>query len=44
MMLLPHHWWAPILLAGVLALDVALSIRPARFIVDCLDGVGFPRQ
>ena len=43
MTLLPHAWWLPALLAAVLLVDVLLSIRPAAFIRDCLDGVRFPR-
>ncbi|MGO1236551.1 DoxX family protein [Microbacterium gubbeenense] len=44
MILLPHVWWLPALLALVLLIDVVLSLRPPKFIRDCLDGVGFPRE
>lgn len=44
MILVPHLWWLPALLAGVLLIDAALSIHPPRFIHDCLDGVRFPRE
>ena len=41
MILLPHVWWLPALLALVLLIDVVLSLRPPKFIRDCLDGVAF---
>ncbi|WP_016701156.1 DoxX family protein [Actinoalloteichus spitiensis] len=44
MTLVPALWWLPAALASVLLLDAALSIRPPKFIRDCLDGVGFPRE
>lgn len=44
MILLPF-WWVPsVLLAAVLLADVALSIRPVRFIRDCLHSVRFPEE
>lgn len=42
--LLPEPWWLTAILAFVLLVDVALSVRPARFIAVCLDGVRFPRD
>jgi hypothetical protein len=44
MNLLPEPWWLDVALAAALATDVVLSIAPPKFIRDCLDGVGFPRQ
>lgn len=44
MNLLPDPWWLPATLAAVLLFDAAASLRPPRFIRDCLDGVGFPRE
>src|SRR4051794_4308557 len=44
MNLLPDPWWLVVALSAALALDVGLSIRPPKFIRDCLNGVGFPRQ
>lgn len=44
MSLLPDPWWIPALLAALLLVDAAASLRPPRFIRDCLDGVGFPRE
>ncbi|MGY4644502.1 DoxX family protein [Cellulomonas sp. URHB0016] len=41
---LPDPAWAVVALAALLLLDVALSIRPPAFIVDCFDGVHFPRE
>lgn len=43
-LLLPTTWWPTILLAVVLLADIIMSIRPMKFIQDCLDGVGFPRD
>lgn len=43
MTLLPDPWWIPLVLAGALLFDAAASVRPPRFISDCLEGVGFPR-
>lgn len=31
-------------LAFILLADAAMSVKPMRFIADCLDGVQFPRQ
>ena len=44
MTLLADPWWLPSVLAAAVALDAVLSIRPPRFIRDCLDGVRFPRD
>ena len=44
MILLPEPWWLTALLAAVLLGDAVMSLRPPRFIRDCLDGVGFPRD
>lgn len=44
MNLIPDPWWLPAILAAILLLDALASIRPPRFIRDCLDGVGFPRD
>jgi hypothetical protein len=44
MSLLPEPRWLDVALAAALAVDIALSIKPPKFIRDCLDGVGFPRQ
>lgn len=34
--------WLTLFLAAVLAGDVLLSLRPPRFVRDCLEGVRFP--
>ncbi|SMQ74891.1 DoxX family protein [Agreia sp. VKM Ac-1783] len=44
MILIPDVWWPTALLAFVLFVDAAMSVRPPKFISDCLDGVGFPRD
>ena len=44
MILLPEPWWLEAALAAVLAVDVGMSLKPPKFIRDCLNGVGFPRQ
>ncbi|MBF4635806.1 DoxX family protein [Agreia pratensis] len=44
MTLLPAVWWPTALLALVLLVDVAMSIRPPKFIRDCLSGVNLPRE
>lgn len=44
MNILPDPWWPTALLATILLVDAALSLRPPRFISDCLSGVGFPRE
>ena len=44
MTLLPDAWWPAALLALVLFVDAAMSIRPPQFIRDCLTGVNFPRE
>lgn len=40
----PDPIWLPLVLAGVLIVDALMSLRPPRFIRDCLDGVRFPRE
>lgn len=42
--LLPQPVWPVVVLAAVLLGDAVLSLRPPKFIRDCLDGVGFPRE
>ena len=44
MVLLPDPWWPTALLALALLSHAVMSIRPPRFIRDCLDGVHFPRE
>lgn len=44
MTLIPTSWMLPTLLAAVLLGDVALSIKPVRFIRDCLHSVNFPEN
>lgn len=44
MILLPDPWWVPLVLAAAVLFDAVLSLRPPRFIRDCLDGVRFPRD
>lgn len=44
MILLPDPWWPGMLLALALFTDAVLSLRAPRFIRECLDGVGFPRD
>lgn len=44
MPLTPDPWWPPALLALVLFVDAAVSLRPPEFIRECLDGVRFPRE
>jgi hypothetical protein len=44
LLLLPDPWWLPAILAATLFIDAVLSIRPPKFIHDCLSGVGFPRD
>lgn len=36
--------WSGVLLAVVLVADIGMSLRPVRFIRDCLEGVGFPED
>lgn len=40
----PDLWWLSAILAIVLLSDAALSVRPPKFIRDCLEGVGFPKD
>jgi hypothetical protein len=40
----PQLPWLTVVLAVALLGDAVLSIRPPRFIRDCLDGVRFPRE
>lgn len=40
----PDPVWLPLVLAAVLFADALFSLRPPRFIRDCLDGVRFPRE
>lgn len=44
MILIPDPWWLPVILAAALLFDAIASIRPPKFIRDCLDGVAFPRD
>lgn len=44
MILIPTSWMLPTFLAAVLLGDVALSIKPVRFIRDCLHSVNFPEN
>ncbi|WP_149359401.1 DoxX family protein [Lolliginicoccus suaedae] len=40
----PDPLWPTVLLAAILLGDALISIRPPRFVTDCLDGVGFPLE
>jgi len=40
----PDPVWPVVALAGLLFLDALMSMRPPKFIRDCLDGVRFPRE
>lgn len=44
MTLTPDPWWLALILAVVVLADAAISIRPPRFVRDCLLGVQFPRE
>ena len=44
MALIADPWWLSAALAALLLLDVALSIRPAAFVRDCLNGVRYPQD
>lgn len=44
MLLLPELWWPSTVLDLALFADAVLSMRAPRFIRDCLNGVGFPRE
>jgi len=37
-------WWLPAALAAAVFADAALSVRPPKFIRDCLHGVKFPEN
>ncbi|OKI02300.1 hypothetical protein A6A06_14705 [Streptomyces sp. CB02923] len=41
---LPSPVWPVLVLLAIQAGDAAMMIRPPKFIVDCLEGVGFPRD
>ncbi|MFI0976040.1 DoxX family protein [Streptomyces sp. NPDC021093] len=41
---LPTPAWPVIVLLVIQAGDTALMLRPPKFIVDCLEGVRFPRD
>ncbi|MGW4030461.1 DoxX family protein [Streptomyces sp. NPDC004838] len=41
---LPSPVWPILILLGIQAGDAAMTLRPPGFIVDCLDGVRFPRD
>lgn len=41
---IPDPWWPQAILAGVLAVDAAMSVRPPAFIRACLNGVKFPED
>ncbi|WP_083501896.1 DoxX family protein [Sphaerimonospora mesophila] len=40
----PDPSWLVLILAGLLFMDAAMSVRPPKFIRDCLNGVHFPRE
>lgn len=40
----PDPVWPVIVLAVFVGSDALMSIRPPKFIVDCLNGVGFPLE
>ncbi|WP_407547793.1 DoxX family protein [Streptomyces sp. Pv4-95] len=40
----PDPWWPQAVLAGILVVDAAMSIRPPAFIRACLNGVKFPED
>ncbi|MGP9501744.1 DoxX family protein [Specibacter sp. AOP5-B1-6] len=44
MLLVPEPWWPSAFLALVLFVDAVASVRPPRFIRDCLAGVRLPRE
>ena len=44
MILLPDPWWPQALLAVILLGAAMASLRPLRFIRDCLEGVELPAQ
>lgn len=41
---IPDPAWLVLVLAGMLLLDAVMSIRPPKFIRDCLNGVRFPEE
>jgi hypothetical protein len=44
MHLMPSPTWPVFALAALLGSDVLMSLRPPKFIRDCLDGVKLPRD
>jgi len=44
MTLLPEPWWPVAVMALIVLVDGALTFKPPKFIADCLDGVGLPRD
>jgi hypothetical protein len=44
MTVIPDPWWPQAVLAGVLTLDAAMSVRPPAFIRGCLNGIDFPKD
>ena len=44
MTLLPHPAWLVIILAALMFIDAVMSLRPPKFIQNCLNGVNFPRE
>ncbi len=38
----PDPAWPVVVLAALVGGDALISVRPPKFIVDCLTGVGFP--
>ncbi|MEU7151034.1 DoxX family protein [Streptomyces sp. NPDC045456] len=41
---LPSPVWPILVLLVIQAGDTLMMVRPPKFIVDCLEGVGFPRD
>lgn len=44
MTLLPEPWWPVAVMAFIVLVDGLMTFRPPKFIADCLDGVGLPRD